>query len=97
MEETFGSEVKRRLTSDYEVEPIASFVDWQKLQTADKEVTLTMLFRRDAASSVEYQALSPQEVAALLAKMIAITGRQKSEAIRSSVVEGIVNLINGIV
>lgn len=96
MTESFGSEVKRCLTSGYEVEPVASFVDWNKLEISDKEATLTLLFGRDAAASAEYQALTPQEVAALLTKMIATTSTQKSEAIRSSVVDGIVNLLNGI-
>lgn len=97
MNETFGGQVKRLLTASDGIEHFESFIDWKSLESADSAETLTLLFGREAASTDEYQALTAQEVATLLFRMLENTKVQKREARRSSVVEGNVNLLNGIV
>ncbi len=96
MNKTFGAEVKRLLAASDGMEHIESFVDWKGLESADRAETLTLLFGRESASNAKYQALTAQEVATLLAKMLENAKGQQREATQGSVVEGILNLLNGI-
>jgi len=96
MSTSFGSAVRTILESRNGHRSSEVFAEIQKLDSADKDTTLALLFGKDAASTAEYRDLSPEDVVKHLMAMTESMAKQNQVATSNSFVEGIVGLLNAI-